>query len=123
MSEDLIEKYADLNERLTMLNANMIELLEKAVTPEVKKAQEDIKTEFTPMIEAVQTELATVKAEIERHVLEVTATWKGSRYMATWNKGRETWDGKALDGFAMAHPEILAAKKIGNPTVTFRQVK
>lgn len=124
MSEELIEKYADLTERLNMLNANMIELLEKAVTPEVKKAQEEIEAEFTPMIEATQTALAEVKAEIEALVKEQKTTLKGSRYMATYNKGRDGgWDGKKLEGYALVHPEIMAAKKPdGEPTVSFRQV-
>lgn len=123
MSEELIEKYADLVERLDMLTKNQAELKEKLVPDEVRKAIEELNAEYSPMIEAVQTELAETKAAIEKQVLEVTATWKGSRYMAVWNKGRESWDGKALDGFAMAHPEILQAKKTGSPTVSFRQVK
>lgn len=123
MSEDLIEKYADLVERLDMLNSNMAELLQKAVTPEVKKAQEEITAEYQPMIEQVQTALAETREKIEALILETSETWKGTRYMAVWNKGRETWEGKLLDGFAMSHPEILQAKKFGKPTVTFRQVK
>jgi len=120
---ELIERYADLVERLDMLTKNQAELKEKLVPNEVRKAIEELNAEYNPMVETVQAELAEVKAEIERLVLEADATWKGTRYMAVWNKGRESWDGKALDGFAMAHPEILQAKKIGNPTVSFRQVK
>lgn len=125
MSEELIEKYADLSERLEMLNAQMLELLEKAVTPEVKKAQEEIEAEFVPMIEATQAELASTKAEIEAKVLADGVTYHGSRYMATWNKGRSGgWDGDMIKGFALVHPEIMAAKKPdGEPTVTFRKVR
>ncbi len=41
--------------------------------------------------------------------------------MAIWNKGRASWDGKKLEGYAMDHPEILQAQKVGEPTVTFRK--
>ena len=123
MSEDLIEKYADLIERQTFLTESLNELLERTIPAEVKAQLEEIKAEYQPMIEQAQTALAETKAEIEEKVIKTAFTWKGTRFMAVWNKGRETWDGKALDGFAMAHPEILQAKKIGNPTVTFRQVK
>ena len=36
---------------------------------------------------------------------------------------KTSWDGKLLEGYAVAHPEILAARKVGKPTVSFRTVK
>jgi len=123
--QEYIEKYADLIERLDMLTKNHAELKDKIIPEEVKLALADLEAEYKPMIDAVQEELATVKAEIERQVLEVTATWKGTRYMAVWNKGRSGgWDTGKLEGYALAHPEIMQAKKPdGEPTVSFRQVK
>ena len=125
MSEDLIEKYADLTERLDMLTKNHTELRDKLIPDEVKLALADLDAEYNPMIETVQTELATIKAQIEQTVLEQGSTLKGSRFMATWNKGRDGgWDSKKLEGYAMVHPEIMGAKKPdGQPTVSFRQVK
>ena len=125
MSEDLIEKYADLVERLDMLTKNQAELQAKAIPAEIKKAIEELNAEYNPMIETVQTELAETKIQIEQTVLEQGSTLKGSRFMATWNKGRDGgWDSKKLEGYAMVHPEIMGAKKPdGQPTVSFRQVK
>ena len=125
MSEDMIEKYADLVERLDMLTKNHTELRDKLIPDEVKLALADLDAEYNPMIETVQTELATIKAQIEQTVLEQGSTLKGSRFMATWNKGRDGgWDSKTLEGYAMVHPEIMGAKKPdGQPTVSFRQVK
>ena len=123
LAEEYMENYADLMERQAFLTESLNRLLEQAIPEEVQKQLEEIKAEYQPMIEQVQAALAYTKERIEQQVLDATTTWKGTRYMAVWNKGRETWDGHALDGFAMAHPEILQAKKIGNPTVTFRQVK
>jgi hypothetical protein len=125
MSEDMIEKYADLVERLDMLTKNHTELRDKLIPDEVKLALADLDAEYNPMIETVQTELATIKAQIEQTVLEQGSTLKGSRFMATWNKGRDGgWDSKKLEGYAMVHPEIMGAKKPdGQPTVSFRQVK
>ena len=123
LAEEYMENYADLTERLKMLSDNLAELKAKAIPVDVYKIIAELDDEYLPMIEQVQAALAYTKERIEQQVLDATTTWKGTRYMAVWNRGRETWDGKALDGFAMAHPEILQAKKIGNPTVTFRQVK
>ena len=46
-----------------------------------------------------------------------------SDYDAIYNKGRENYDAKLLDGYAVAHPEILAMKKIGEPYVSIRKKK
>ena len=125
MSEELIEKYADLVERLDMLTKNQAELREKLIPDEVRKALADLDAEYAPMIEAVQTELTNTKTAIEEFVKAQTTTLKGSRYMAVWNKGRSGgWDTGKLEGYALVHPEIMQAKKPdGEPTVSFRQVK
>ena len=47
-------------------------------------------------------------------------TVKGDRLMLVYGKPRETWDTKALTGYAAAHPEIERFKKVGEPTVTVR---
>ena len=123
--QEYIEKYADLVERLDMLTKNKAELQAKLVPDEVKLALADLEAEYKPMIDAVQEELATIKGLIEQTVLEQKETWKGSRFMATWNKGRSGgWDTGKLEGYALVHPEIMQAKKPdGEPTVSFRQVK
>lgn len=125
MSEELIERYADLVERLDMLTKNHAELQTKLIPEEIKQAIAELNAEYNPMIETVQTELAEVRARIEEQVLEVATTWKGSRFMAVWNKGRSgSWDADMLKGYALIHPEIMQAKKPdGEPTVSFRQVK
>ena len=122
---ELIEKYADLTERLDMLTKNLAELQEKSIPAEVKQVLADLDAEYNPMIETVQAELAEVKAAIETLVKEQQTTLKGSKYMAVWNKGRSGgWDTGKLEGYALVHPEIMAAKKPdGEPTVSFRQVK
>ncbi len=42
--------------------------------------------------------------------------------MAVWSKGRETWDTKSLDGYALAHPEIASLRKVGDPSVSIRKI-
>lgn len=135
MSEntELIEKFADLTERIDFLTSALAEMLSKAVPAEVLEKMNEIKAEYLPMIESAQAELNEVKTEIEKRVLEYAKanpdaedkTLKGTRYMAVWAKGRAGgWDADMLKGYALVHPEIMAAKKKdGEPTVTFRKVK
>ena len=84
---------------------------------EAKKA--DFERENADLIADIE----KIEAEIKTVVLEKGETVKTDRISAIWNKGKETWDGKILTGYAVAHPEILAAKKVGKPTVSFRMNK
>jgi cob(I)alamin adenosyltransferase len=72
-----------------------------------------------PEIEKQAEELET---EIKAAVLALETPVKGNRLQAVINKGRVSWDAKLLEGYAVAHPEIKAARKEGAPTVTIRKV-
>jgi hypothetical protein len=122
MNSTKIEEYADALERLEMLKQNLETLREKVVPPEVHQALKELDEEYHPMIEAAEKHLEQIKEEVVSEVLQSAATIKGSRWMAIWNKGKETWDGAKLRGYAMAHPEIMEARKVGAPTVSFRRV-
>jgi len=66
--------------------------------------------------------IADLRSTVELAVIREGHTVNGDMLMAVYNKGRETWDGKLLSGFALAHPEIEAARKVGNPTISIRKI-
>ena len=68
----------------------------------------------------LQENIKVLEDEIEEEVLKLQRSLKGQGIDVIYNKGKETWDSKILRGYAVAHPEILVAKKIGQPTVYFR---
>ena len=61
-----------------------------------------------------------IEEDIKAYVLKKGETVKSDTVTAVWNKGKTTWDGKLLEGYSIAHPDILAAKKVGNPTVSIQ---
>lgn len=65
-------------------------------------------------------DIAEIETKVREAVLEKGETVKAEKMSAVWVKGKTTWDGKILEGYAVAHPEILAAKKTGKPTVSFK---
>jgi len=71
-------------------------------------------------IAEIEDAIAAMKKAIGAEVLAHGAPVKGSVLMAVINKGRVTWDAKLLEGYAVAHPEIKAARKEGEQTVTIR---
>ena len=90
---------------------------------ELKIDFELIKAEFEARNADLMDHIKDLEAEIRDAVLSSGETVRGQKMAAVWSKGRESWDGKILTGYAVAPPEILAAKKVGEPAVSFRRLK
>lgn len=86
----------------------------------LKTAYAETKADFEANTAEAREMIQNLEAEITAAVLEKGETVKTESISAVWNKGKTTWDGKLLEGYALAHPDILAAKKVGEPTVSFR---
>ena len=97
-------------------------LIDTILTPEIKAKIAEIEAEFSGKAEAANTNAAALEAEIKQLVLTGAETVKGDHLMAVWAKGRVTWDAKSLDGFALAHQELLSFRKEGEPSVSIRRI-
>ena len=64
-------------------------------------------------------EKAALEDEIKRAVVELGVSVEGENVKATFVKGRLSWDGKGLEGYAVAHPEVMVFQKQGSPYVRF----
>ena len=113
-----LETLAASRERLAALDASTQEVIEASLPAAVKA---DLATYKEQRVLAVA-QLAALEEDIKDAVLALGESVKSDRMQAVWNKARETWDSKKLDGYAAAHPEILAFKKVGEPSVSFRTV-
>jgi len=96
-------------------------MIEETITLEEMLAEyRDLRVEFAPAL-AAMTELET---RIKAHVRETgeTLAIDGASVTARPGAKRATWDGKALDGYAAAHPEIMAFKResVTAPVVTIK---
>jgi predicted nucleic acid-binding Zn-ribbon protein len=119
---ELLERYSDLHEMLEAILAQAQEQRDSVIPPEVKAAVQAIDEEFQPAISALESEIAETKRQIERLVLELGQTVKSTRAIAVYNKGRVTWDNQALEGYAVAHPEVLTFRREGEPYITIRHL-
>ncbi len=118
----LLNKLADLQNGLDALNLQKQALIESVLTPEIKAKLADIDAEFAPKIAVVSESIDPLTVEIKQAVLQSGASVKGAFLHAVWAKGRVSWDNKALDGYAAAHPELNAFRKEGDPSVSIRRV-
>ena len=64
-----------------------------------------------------------LQASIKTAAVEVGETVKANHYMAVFTQPKPTWDSGKLEGYAAAHPEILAFRTEKNPYVSIRKVK
>jgi hypothetical protein len=83
----------------------------------------DIDAEFSDKLTALEPNIAALTDEIKAAVIENGASVKGDYLQAVYTSPRVTWDGKGIAGYAVAHPEINAFKKVGEASVSFRDVK
>jgi len=61
--------------------------------------------------------------EIKEVVIKSGESVKGNFLQAVYSKGKITWDTKALEGYAVVHPEVNQLKKVGEPLVSIRDIK
>ena len=97
------------------------EAIAQVYTPEIKAAIADIETEFAGRDDVVGEKIKDLRSDIKNSVLVLGETVKGEFLSAVWNKGRTSWDNKALQGYAVNQPELLQFKKEGKPSVALRK--
>ena len=119
-TERKLEDYYKLREGLQVIDLMEQDEINKVLTPEILKKVDEIRTKWKDTKEAMTFEMATLESEIKSDVLAKKETIKSANVMAVWVKGRVSWDSKLLEGMAKLEPKLLAARKEGDPTVSFR---
>ena len=110
------------NALLDELEKERDNLIAKAIPSEVQTRIDVINDEYNERMMGPHIAASKLRELIKEDVLEHGSTVKGEHIMAVWNKGRESWDNKALNGYAAAHPDVLQLRKKGKPSVTIRKI-
>ena len=82
----------------------------------VRDQLDAVDAEFTPAMESA-------RKTVNEYVLSNGTAIKAGGLHAVIMPGRVSWDTKALDGYAEAHPELKRFRKVGEPSVTIRNAK
>ena len=102
--------------------ASLRKLVEAKIPPipqEIKNELASLDAEFST-IEASR-ELTELEEAIKVGVLTIGASVKAEGAgIAIYNHGRVTWNGKGLDGFMVAVPQLEQFRNVGDPWVSFR---
>lgn len=96
--------------------------VDTVLTPELLKKINAIRDLFAASNLTLQHEIDALEASIKRQTTDLGRSVRGSHWQAVWSKPRVSWNTDGLEGFGAAHPEILAFRSEGKPTVSLRAV-
>ena len=118
---EMLDALDELHQQLILLGADKQALIDQVLTPEIRRKLDEIEDEFSDKSGAVLEKISDLENAIKQDVIAEGATVKGKYMMAVFTKGRVSWDTKALDGYAAAHPEVAQFRKEGAPSVSIRK--
>jgi len=123
MIKEMLDQLAELQSELGFFQTEQSDLIDGILTPEIKAQIAAVDLEYAPILNDRRARAAALEIKIKAAVIEHGATVKGSRAQAVFAKGRVSWDTKALDGYAVGQPALLAFRTEGSPSVSIRTVK
>ena len=119
-AKELLDEYTNNLAEIDLLNGERQAMIDKVITPEIKAQLENIDREIDPIIEKFNARVAELADLIKAEVIAAGQTISGEHHQAVYSKPRVSWDSKGLEGYAVAHPEILVFRTEGNPSVSLR---
>ena len=121
-TEKMLNELWQVRGYLESLKLRKRDALDALITSEIRSRMLAIEAEFEPGITETTDRIAQIEVSIREQVIRDGGSTKGTHLHAIFVKGRVTWDGKALDGYSRANPEILPFRKEGSPSVSIRAV-
>ena len=119
---EMLDRLADMQAQIGVLQAHFDQLRDEIIPSEVQMQLIELDAERQTALESIQGGIASLETEIRSGVLETGISVKGAKLHAIWSKGRVSWDTKSLDGYVIAHPELTAFRKEGDPSVSIRKI-
>lgn len=115
-----LEKLAEIQSQIDLLHIDHSVAIKAAIPVEIQHVLLDIETEYKQKLEAANSNMSELETLIKAAVLEQGTSAKTQRVSAVLTKGRTSWNTKALEGYAVKVPEILAFRTEGKPSVSIR---
>lgn len=123
---DRIPEELDNLARLRDLRKGHLQLLATTLSEKLPEAHDLIYDEVAMHEETLaflDEQIATLEVDIKAGVMSAGFDATGSIYRATITPGRVTWDGRGLDKYAVAHPELSQFRRQGEAYVTIAPLR
>ena len=118
--KEQLEKLAKFDAEYKILMEDKRSGIGKILTEEIKEQLIEVDDYFASALAKITKQITDMEATIKAAVIKNGESVKGV-YTASYVKGRVSWNDKALDGYAAAHPEIKEFKKIGKPSARIKR--
>lgn len=118
----LLDDLANARSKRTEFELEKQRMIDEVMTDEIKQKLADIDAELQPQFDNVDSAIQVLENSAKALGVDFGKTVKATFLQAVYYKGRQSWDNKALDGYAKAHPEILEFKKQGDPYVAIKSI-
>jgi hypothetical protein len=120
----LLEQYANTEAQIDVLRLDRdVAVDEVLIKANIMIEIDNIDYEFEQKAKQASDNLAILKEQIHALMLEHGETVQSQHKTAKWCKPRVSWNDDGLCGIAMFHPEILALRREGEPSVAIVQRK
>ena len=119
-AQELLDEYSNNLAGSDLLNGERQAMIDKVITPEIKAQLENIDAQIDPLIANTISRNQELIELIKAEVIAAGQTISGDHHQAVYSKPRVSWDSKGLEGYAVAHPEILAFRSVGSPSVSLK---
>jgi len=105
---------------LTQIPDAMLAAILHQLSPDDAARVQGIVQEFRDREAQLHGEIAQTEAAVKAAVLATGASAVGTQLQATITAPRITWDTKGMAAYSALHPDVLAYRKVGEPSVTIR---
>ena len=116
-----LDRLAEIQAHQTVLGMDYDEK-RRSIQATIQSELDALDAEYQPLKNNLSEQSSALEAEIKQETLVTGATIHGAHMMAVWAKGRVSWDSKQLEGMIAIIPQIAAARKEGEPSVSLRKV-
>lgn len=113
--KNTLEQMKEVNAALEITRLDY-EARRAAVLATVQAELDALGAEYEPVMAIARERLQTLENDAKRQVIATGETAKVEGVAVVFVKGRASWNTKALDGYAAAHPEIEQFRTQGQPS-------
>lgn len=116
---DRLDRLADLRAAEALARA-VYESRRTDILAAVQTRLDALQNEFAPTFQAHAERIALLENEVRANVLVYGASVRGRGLYAVYYHGRVSWDNDGMARYAETHPDVLAHRKQGQPSVALR---
>jgi septation ring formation regulator EzrA len=120
-TEKMLNALSDLQCQREVIDLDKQKMIDSVLTPEIRKQIADIEVEFACLYPAVDEKITALTTQVKEAVISQGETVNGEHLQAVFMKGRTSWNTEKLDGMMALIPQLVEARKTGDPSVSIRR--